>query len=109
MASTWQFELVNSKADFVDNDTQACQNALPAGRIPDWKKNGRSQTPADLSRHKFLLYTLADKPYEFRLCKNNVEEAVPVRPLLSANDGQIIRAAALVGLGILGSTDLYHL
>jgi DNA-binding transcriptional LysR family regulator len=65
------------------------------------ERNGEPQTPADLSRHKFLLYTLADKPYEFRLRKNGLEEVVPVRPLLSANDGQIIRAAALDGLGIL--------
>jgi DNA-binding transcriptional LysR family regulator len=43
-----------------------------------------------------LLHTLAGKPYG----KNNVEEVVPVRPLLSANVGQI-RAAALDGLGIL--------
>ena len=65
------------------------------------EKHGEPQTPADLSRHKFLLYTLADKPYEFRLRKNGEEEVVPIRPLLSANDGQIIRAAALDGLGIL--------
>lgn len=65
------------------------------------EKNGEPLAPSDLSQHKFLLYTLADKPYEFRLRKNGLEEVVPVRPLLSANDGQIIRAAALDGLGIL--------
>ena len=65
------------------------------------EKQGRPQTPADLSQHKFLLYTLADKPYEFRLRKKGEEQVVPVRPLLSANDGQIVRAAALDGLGIL--------
>jgi len=58
--------------------------------------------PGALKQHRMLLYTLADNPLRFDFThKSGTTLSVPVTPALSANDGQIIRAAALRGSGIL--------
>jgi DNA-binding transcriptional LysR family regulator len=64
-------------------------------------KHGTPKTLEDLHRHKLLLYTYANNPNELRFAKGGVQSVVTVRGLLESNDGQILRAAALDGLGIL--------
>jgi DNA-binding transcriptional LysR family regulator len=64
-------------------------------------EHGAPTMPTELERHKLLLYTLADKPNELHFRKGGESIVVPVKGFLSANGGQIIRAAALNGLGIL--------
>ena len=64
-------------------------------------KHGTPKTLEDLQRHKLLLYTYANNPNELRFAKGGVQSVVTVRGLLESNDGQILRAAALDGLGIL--------
>jgi DNA-binding transcriptional LysR family regulator len=64
-------------------------------------RHGRPQVLEDLQRHQLLLYTLAHNPYELRFTRDGVTTTVPVKGLLESNDGQILRAAALDGLGIL--------
>ena len=76
------------------------------------------QTPQDLQQHKVLVYTYANKPNELRFTRtgagagsstatSNVtsasaqSETVTVKGLLESNDGQVLRTAALDGLGIL--------
>lgn len=59
------------------------------------------RTLEDLAQHKLLIYSHANNPHELPLCKDGQTRIVKVRSLMQSNDGQIIRAAALDGLGIL--------
>ncbi len=65
---------------------------------------GRMGTPReveDLLRHQMLIYSYANRPHEMTFTRNGEEKSVTVRSKLESNDGQVIRAAALEGLGIL--------
>jgi len=63
--------------------------------------HGIPKTPDDLQRHKVLVYTYANKPNELRFARDGKSTTVTVKGLLESNDGQVLRAAALDGLGIL--------
>jgi DNA-binding transcriptional LysR family regulator len=63
--------------------------------------HGRPETPADLAHHNMLIYNLANDPYSLRLHKANAEQTIRIAPTLDSNDGQVIRGAALAGLGLL--------
>jgi len=65
------------------------------------ESRGRPEMPADLARHDMLIYNLANDPYSLRLRKGNAAQTVRISPTLDSNDGQVIRRAALAGLGIL--------
>ena len=65
------------------------------------QRHGVPRTPDELARHRLLVYTLANHPNEWRFTRDGVATAVPVRGVLEANDGQVLRAAAHQGLGIL--------
>ena len=65
---------------------------------------GRPRVLEDLQRHKLLIYTYANNPNELRFVRNGHPQEVQivqVKGLVEANDGQVLRAAALDGLGIL--------
>ncbi|QRG06631.1 LysR family transcriptional regulator [Xanthobacter dioxanivorans] len=62
---------------------------------------GRPKEPADLTHHDMLVYNLAADPFSLRLTKGDVERTVRITGALDCNDGQVIRQAALAGLGIL--------
>ena len=66
-------------------------------------RHGFPKVPNDLERHKLLVYQLANTPNElrFRHVGGEDQASVPIRGLLETNDGQIVRAAALDGMGIL--------
>ena len=69
---------------------------------PDYlERHGTPEHPEDLARHRLILYTLADNWNELRFRKGTETITVPVDGALNANDGQLIRSAALDGLGIL--------
>ncbi len=59
------------------------------------------RSPADLSAHDLLVYNLANDPYSLRLKRGSAQHTVRITGALDSNDGQIIRHAALAGLGIL--------
>lgn len=60
------------------------------------------RVPADLVDHNLLLYTYANRPNELLFRHGSDEETiVHVQGLLESNDGQVVRAAALAGLGLL--------
>ncbi len=63
--------------------------------------HGAPKTPADLQNHKTLIYTYANKPNELRFQRDGKTTAITVKGLLESNDGQVLRTAALDGLGIL--------
>jgi DNA-binding transcriptional LysR family regulator len=64
-------------------------------------EHGVPKTLDDLQRHKLLIYTHANNPNELRFTKDGKTATITVKGLLDANDGQILRVAALDGLGIL--------
>jgi DNA-binding transcriptional LysR family regulator len=64
-------------------------------------RHGSPRSLEELQRHKMLIYTYANSPNELRFSKDGVHSVVTARGLLESNDGQILRAAALDGLGIL--------
>lgn len=59
------------------------------------------RTPADLREHDLLIYTHANNPNELRFTRGQETESLTVKGLLESTDGQVLRAAALDGMGIL--------
>lgn len=59
------------------------------------------RVPQDLEQHALLIYVHANNPNELKFTKDGAVETVEARGLLESNDGQILRAAALEGMGIL--------
>ena len=69
---------------------------------PDYiAANGSPRFPAELGKHKVLNYGLADNPRDLAFQRDGECVCVKVKPLLESNDGQILRVAALDGMGIL--------
>lgn len=64
-------------------------------------KHGRPKALEDLQQHQLLIYTHANNPNELRFTRDGTTTTLQVKGLLESNDGQILRAAALDGLGIL--------
>lgn len=64
-------------------------------------RHGRPEHPDDLARHALLLYVYANNPNELAFTRGQEVVRVPAHGLLESNDGQILRAAALNGLGVL--------
>jgi len=62
---------------------------------------GRPKSLEELARHQLLIYTHANNPNELRFTRDGATTVLQVKGLLESNDGQILRAAALDGLGIL--------
>ena len=62
---------------------------------------GFPKTLEELLQHKLLIYTHANTPNELRFTRDGQTTTMAVKGLLESNDGQILRAAALDGLGIL--------
>lgn len=62
---------------------------------------GAPKSPSDLSRHDLLLYVHANNPNSLHFTRGTAKETMTVQGLLESNDGQVLRAAALDGLGIL--------
>lgn len=63
--------------------------------------NGKPRSVADLEQHKLLIYVYANNPNDLRFVRAGETASVHVRGLLESNDGQVLRAAALDGMGIL--------
>jgi DNA-binding transcriptional LysR family regulator len=67
-------------------------------------QHGFPKTLEELQQHKLLIYTYANNPNELRFTRFSDDRAattINVRGLLESNDGQVLRAAALDGMGIL--------
>lgn len=65
------------------------------------QRHGAPRTPDELAQHRLLIYNLANQPHQLRFTRHGAVTTVPIGGLLEANDGQVIRAAALKHLGIL--------
>ena len=64
-------------------------------------QHGFPKSLDDLHRHKLLIYTYANTPNDLRFQRDGQVTTVHAKGLLESNDGQILRSAALEGLGIL--------
>jgi DNA-binding transcriptional LysR family regulator len=62
---------------------------------------GVPRTVEDLPAHRMLIYMHANTPNQLNFTRGDDTRSILVKGALEANDGQIIRAAALDGLGIL--------
>lgn len=65
------------------------------------KRHGTPTSIEALVNHQFLLYTYIDKPNELCFTRNGIQSTIKVKSILKANDGIILKSAALDGLGIL--------
>ncbi|APX74335.1 LysR family transcriptional regulator [Achromobacter insolitus] len=63
--------------------------------------HGAPQSVEDLAQRPLLLYTYANCPNELKFRRGDETRSLRVQGLLESNDGQVLRAAALSGLGIL--------
>ncbi|MAM09395.1 MAG: LysR family transcriptional regulator [Rhizobiaceae bacterium] len=69
---------------------------------PDYiRQLGAPETPEALKDHASLLYTLSDDWDHLTFTRDDVTHRLPVKPELASNDGQLLRQAALAGMGIL--------
>ncbi|MGB8424018.1 LysR family transcriptional regulator [Paraburkholderia sp.] len=69
---------------------------------PDYlTQHGTPRDPGDLKQHQLLLYSYANRPDELHLTREGVTTVLPVSGAMKSNEGQVIRAAALQGFGIL--------
>lgn len=63
--------------------------------------HGAPGTIEDLASRPLLLYTYANSPNELNFRRGEETRSLRVQGLLESNDGQVLRAAALSGMGIL--------
>ena len=64
-------------------------------------RKGLPGTPAGLTQHNTLIYVHANNPNELKFSRGDERQTVNIQGVLESNDGQVLRAAALNGLGIL--------
>ncbi|WP_095060475.1 LysR family transcriptional regulator [Pseudomonas sp. Irchel s3f7] len=65
------------------------------------QRKGVPASVEDLADHDLLIYSLANHPEMMEFTKGSERRSVKIQPALETNDGQIVRAAALAGAGIL--------
>lgn len=69
---------------------------------PDYlRQHGVPSRIEDLADHDMLLYSHANQPRTLNFRQGDNEASITIDPVMETNDGQIVRSAALAGLGIL--------
>lgn len=113
-------EVSNRYLDIIDNDIdvairtreQEPDSNITIRRLAETRRilaaapsyladRGAPREPTDLRAHDVLIYTHANSPNELRFTREGVTESVSLKGLVESSDGQVLRAAALDGLGIL--------
>ncbi|WP_367848778.1 LysR family transcriptional regulator [Rhodoferax sp. WC2427] len=64
-------------------------------------ENGVPKTPEDLKLHRLLVYNLANDPYVLHFSRGDEKRSTPITSILDSNEGQVICAAGLAGLGLV--------
>lgn len=64
-------------------------------------QRGYPKTVADLENHDLLIYSHANHPNSMEFTRGEERASVKIQPSMESNDGQIVKAAALAGAGIL--------
>jgi DNA-binding transcriptional LysR family regulator len=113
-------EVANRYLDMIDNDIDVAirtrefepDSGITIRRLAQTRRilcaspsylarQGTPVTPDDLRQHDFLLYVHANRSHELHLTRDGRVEVVSVEGVLSSNDGQVLRAAALNGMGVM--------
>ncbi|MGE8279333.1 MAG: LysR family transcriptional regulator [Stenotrophomonas sp.] len=68
-------------------------------------KRGMPTTPQDLATHDCLSYTYAADGETWNLSGPEGEVSVPLQPRMRANNGEVLREAAIAGMGIISQPD----
>lgn len=97
------FDLAIRIAKLPDSSLIA-RKLCPGRRVvcasPDyWRRHGAPTTPADLKNHNCLMYTYLLSQSELRFEGPEGPLTVPVAGTLHSNNGDILRQAALAGIG----------
>lgn len=117
---TVHVETANRYADLIDSNTDVAirtrefepDSNITIRRLAETRRVlaaspaylGRAGTPrdlAELAKHELLVYTYANNPHELRFTRDGESTSVSIKGVLESNDGQVLRAAALSGMGIL--------
>ncbi len=64
------------------------------------ERHGMPKRIDDLARHKMLSYTYLENSNTLTFRRGREEKTISVQAVLESNDGQVLRAACLAGLGI---------
>lgn len=62
---------------------------------------GRPLSPDQIAGHDLLIYNLANDPHVLNFRQGHARQSVRVTGIMDSNEGQVIRAAALEGAGVL--------
>lgn len=65
------------------------------------EKYGTPEQPADLARHSCLGYTYTGSGTEWRLSHDGRDETIPITGAIRANNGDMLRLAAVNGAGLI--------
>jgi DNA-binding transcriptional LysR family regulator len=65
------------------------------------KQHGSPTQPADLTNHSCLGYTYTNSGNEWRLKSEDIEEVIHIAGAIKANNGDMLRLAALNGAGLI--------
>ena len=76
-------------------DRQLCASPSYLARV------GTPSVPSDLNKHDCLTYRRAAEPAAWTFRKGRTEESVEVSGSLQANSGEVLRGAAVAGLGLV--------
>lgn len=88
---------------------------LVARKLGDWprylcaspaylERHGTPKTPAQLSRHEWILFTLLPTPHQWVFSKNQRKEKIQVKGRLKTNNADAVHASLLAGAGIAAQT-----
>lgn len=106
-----QVDLVKEGVDMALRVGQLGDSSLVARRLaparlavcgsPDYfAKYGVPRTPEDLKRHNCLGYAYSEFPETWHFTGRDGEHAIQISGNMRANNGEVLRAAAIDGLGI---------
>jgi DNA-binding transcriptional LysR family regulator len=112
-AANRYFDLIESGVDIaIRTREHEADSALVIRRLAETRRilaaspeylsrHGTPKSIEELDGHRFLIYTLANNPYDLAFTKGEITQTVKINGLLESNEGQVICKAGLNGLGIV--------
>jgi DNA-binding transcriptional LysR family regulator len=112
-AANRYFDLIESGVDIaIRTREHEADSALVIRRLAETRRilaaspeylsrHGTPKSIEELDGHRFLIYTLANNPYDLAFTKGEITQTVKIKALLESNEGQVICKAGLNGLGIV--------
>ena len=112
-AANRYYDLIDNNIDVAirtreyENDSNITIRRLAATRrilaaSPGYlNAHGMPQSVEELAQRPVLLYTYSNNPNDFTFRRGEETRSVKIKGLLESNDGQVLRTAALDGMGIV--------